>query len=140
MAGTAAEAAGYCLDALTDASGDPELEARMHATLALVSWHDFRLSRHHAQLALGLVDEGGVHSLEVQLRALLAYAQAEFYTGHELPGDLVRRGLELEQLAPAPSVADRFSAALGAWLKYQGDYDGARHWLEATRRRRRGGG
>ena len=25
------------------------------------------------------------------------------------------------------------SASLGAWLKYQGDYDGARYWLEATR-------
>jgi DNA-binding CsgD family transcriptional regulator len=45
----------------------------------------------------------------------------------------VQRGLELERLAPAPSVADRLSAALGAWLKYQGDYDGARYWLEATR-------
>jgi DNA-binding CsgD family transcriptional regulator len=133
VAGTAAEAAGYCLDALVDASGDPELEARMHATLALVCWHDFRLGRHHAQLALRLLDTGGVKAPEVQLRALMAYIQAEFYAGNELPSDLVERGLELERLAPAPSVADRLSAALGAWLKYQGDYDGARHWLESTR-------
>jgi DNA-binding CsgD family transcriptional regulator len=133
VAGTAADAAQYCLDALADASTDPELEARMHATLALVSWHDFGLARHHAQLALRLLDAGGVQAPEVQLRALMAYIQAEFYAGHELPGDLVQRGLELERLAPAASVADRLSAALGAWLKYQGDYDGARHWLEATR-------
>ncbi|HTW09535.1 MAG TPA: AAA family ATPase [Acidimicrobiales bacterium] len=133
VAGTAAEAAGYCLDALTDATSDRELEARMHATLALVSWHDFRLGRHHAQLALRLLDGGGVHSPEVQLRTLMAYVQAEFYAGHELPSDLVERGLELERLAPAPSVADRLSAALGAWLKYQGDYNGARYWLESTR-------
>jgi DNA-binding CsgD family transcriptional regulator len=133
VAGTAADAAEYCLDALADVGADTELEARMHATLALVSWHDFRLAREHAQLALRLVDAGSVRSPEVQLRALMAYIQAEFYVGHELPVDLVQRGLELERLAPAPSVADRLSAALGAWLKYQGDYDGARFWLEATR-------
>jgi DNA-binding CsgD family transcriptional regulator len=133
VAGTSADAAGYCLDALADASAVPELQARMHATVALVSWHDFRLARHHAKLALDLVDAGAVQGPEVQLRALMAYIQAEFYAGHELPNDLVERGLALERLAPAPSVADRLSAALGAWLKYQGDYDGARYWLEATR-------
>ncbi len=133
VSGTAAEAAGYCLAALADARADPELEARMHATLALVSWHDFRLGRHHAQLALQLLDEGRVQAPEVQLRALMAHIQAEFYAGNELPGDLVQRGLELERLAPAATVSDRLSAALGAWLKYQGDYDGARYWLEATR-------
>jgi DNA-binding CsgD family transcriptional regulator len=133
VAGTAADASRYCLEALADASGDPELEAGLHATLALVSWHDFRLARDHAQEGLRLIEAGGVQSAEVQLRALMAYIQAEFYAGHELPVELVQRGLELERLAPAPSVADRLSAALGAWLKYQGDYDGARYWLEATR-------
>ena len=29
-------------------------------------------------------------------------------------------------------MSDRFSAALGAWLKYQGDLDDARVWLERT--------
>jgi hypothetical protein len=63
----------------------------------------------------------------------MAYMQAEFYSGRDLPAELVQRGLELERLAPAPSVADRLSAALGAWFKYPGDFDGARYWLEATR-------
>ena len=133
VSGTPAEAAGYCLGALADAGNDLELEARLHATLALVSWHDFNLGHHHAQLALRLVDEGHVRSPEVHLRALMAYMQAEFYSGRDLPGEMVKKGLELERLAPAPSVADRLSAALGAWLKYQGDFDGARYWLEATR-------
>ena len=44
----------------------------------------------------------------------------------------MRRGLELERLAPPATVAERMSASLGAWLKYQGDFDGARHWLDVT--------
>jgi hypothetical protein len=49
---TPAEAAGYCLGALADAGDDLDLQARLHATLALVSWHDYNIGHHHAQLAL----------------------------------------------------------------------------------------
>ena len=110
MPGQAPEAAACALGALADAEGDTELEAQLHATVALVSWHDFNLGHHHAQLALSLLgtldpDPEGL------LRALMAYAQAEFYAGHELPAAAIERGLALERLAPAPSVADRLSAA-----------------------------
>jgi DNA-binding CsgD family transcriptional regulator len=132
VAGTAPEAAAYCLDALEDPDLGTALSARLHATLALVSWHDFGLARRHAQLSLQMLDDAGEDDLAVRQRALMAYAQAEFYAGNELSGDVVQRGLELERLAPPPTVAERMSASLGAWLKYQGDFDGARLWLDAT--------
>ena len=46
---------------------------------------------------------------------------------------MVERALELERISPTPNVADRMSAALGTWLKYDGDFAGASYWLEVTR-------
>jgi DNA-binding CsgD family transcriptional regulator len=132
VAGTAAEAAAPCLQVVADAPDDPELQAKIHATIALVSWHDFGLARHHALLAFKLLDDLHDPAPSVVSRVLTAFAQAEFYTGHELPLEVIERGLEAERLAPEASVADRLSAALGVWLKYQGDFDGARRWLELT--------
>src|SRR5688572_32966981 len=64
--------------------------------------------------------------------ALVPLAGAEFMeTGH-IPNDLVERGLALEELSPPSSVGDRMSAALGSWLKWDGDFDGARLWFEKT--------
>lgn len=132
VTGTAPEAAAQCLLALEDVGSNHELEARVRATAALVSWHDFGLAREHAHAAVVLLEQLDQPDPGVLSQALMAYAQAEFYTGHELPMNMVERGLELERLAPAPSVADRLSAALGAWLKYEGDFEGARRWLDAT--------
>jgi DNA-binding CsgD family transcriptional regulator len=132
VAGTAVEAAAECEQALHETRDDRVLEAHIHATLALVAWHDFDLARAHAHRAVELLDELDEPDPAVLSQALMAYAQAEFYTGHELPAGIVARGLELERVAPAPSVADRLSAALGAWLKYQGDFAEARRWLDAT--------
>src|SRR5581483_4606861 len=132
VAGTSVEATAECEHALAETVGDRQLEGRIHATLALVAWHDFDLAREHARLAVELLDELDEPDPAILSQALMAYAQAELYTGHELPADVVARGLELERVAPAPSVADRLSAALGAWLKYQGDLAEARRWLDAT--------
>ena len=65
--------------------------------------------------------------------ALVGMAGAEYYAGNGIPGDIVARALELERISPTTNVGDRMSAALGTWLKYDGDFDGARHWLGATR-------
>ena len=134
VAGTAPEAVSRCRQALAEAGSDPELRARIHATLALVSWHDFELAREHARAALDLLDRLDDPDPGVLSQALMAYVEGEFYAGRAPPADAVQRGLELERLAPSPVVADRMSAALGVWLKYQGDFAEARKRLEAARR------
>jgi DNA-binding CsgD family transcriptional regulator len=65
--------------------------------------------------------------------ALVGLVGAEYYLGNGIRADLVDRALELERVAPTANVGDRMSAALGTWLKYDGDFDGARHWLGLTR-------
>lgn len=127
-------AAASCERALAEAGGDVELEARIHATLALVSYHDFALAGRHARAALDRFDGVDDPDPTVLAQALKAFAEAEFYLGRGLQMDVVERALELERVAPAPHVADRMGAALGAWLKYAGDFTGARAWLEATHR------
>src|SRR5262245_47873868 len=134
VSGTAREAVARAEQALAEAGPDPELRARIHATLALVCWHDFSLARGHARAALDLLEQLDDPDPGVLSQALMAYAEAEFYTGGGLPMDAVERGLELERLSPAPCVADRMSACLGVWLKYHGEFEGARRWLEATHR------
>ncbi len=135
VAGTSTEAVALCEEALAQVSEDDvALQARIHATLGLVSWHDFALAHEHARAALTLLDSLDDPEPTVLSQALLAYTEAEFYAGRALPMDVIERALELEALAPAPDVADRMSAALGVFLKYQGDFDGARFWLESTRR------
>jgi DNA-binding NarL/FixJ family response regulator len=135
VAGTSTEAVALCEEALAQVSEDDvALTARIHATLALVSWHDFALAREHARVAVTLLDSLDDPDPAVLSQALLAYTNAEYYAGCELPMDVIERALELESLAPAPDVADRMSAALGVFLKYQGDFEGARFWLESTRR------
>ncbi|MGZ4382138.1 MAG: AAA family ATPase [Gaiellaceae bacterium] len=135
VAGTGTEAAACCEQALAEVDArDVALKARIHATFALVSWHDFPLSLEHARAALALLDSLEDPDPGLLSQALGAYVEAEFYSGRQLPMDAVERALELERLSPAPNVADRMSAALGVFLKYEGDFEGARTWLEATHR------
>jgi DNA-binding CsgD family transcriptional regulator len=134
VAGTAAVAAALCEEALGEAGSDIELQARIHATFALVSWHDFQIGREHARAALDLLERLDDPDPGVLAQALMAYLENGFYTGRGLPPEILERALELEQLAPAASVSDRVSASLGVWLKYQGDFEGARRWLEAAHR------
>jgi len=134
VTGTSEDAVAHCEAALEATDRDVELEARIHATLALVSWHDFERKREHARLALDLLDALDEPDPTVLGQALMAYAEGEFYTGRGLPHDAVERALALESIAPAPDVADRMTPALGAWLKYEGDFAGARRYLDDARR------
>jgi DNA-binding CsgD family transcriptional regulator len=64
--------------------------------------------------------------------ALLVRQGMAFEHGLGLDPAVATRALELEAVAPATSVSDRFSASLGSWLKYDDDLDGARVWLERS--------
>lgn len=134
VSGTSLEAAAVCEQALVEAGDDVELQARIHTTYARVMWDDFEIARRHCRLALELMEQIDEPDPVLLSSALCAEAGFAVYAGEPWPAELIERALELERIAPNPDVADRMSAALGAWLKLAGDFDGARHWLELTHR------
>jgi DNA-binding CsgD family transcriptional regulator len=133
VTGTAEGAEACCTEALAHVGDDDRLRARVLVTLARVTL-DVELQRRRAQEALDLLESFDEPDPGLVSEALIGIAGAEYYLGNGIPTEVVERGLALERIAPSPTVADRMSAALGVWLKYDGDFDGARHWLEATRR------
>ena len=120
-------------EAVNDPAGaDPELVALAHATLAAVDWEDFSRGEAHASAALELLAPVTNPDPRVLGLALLVRCSADQHAGRPIDPAMIERGLACEARAPAPSVSDRFSAALGTWLKYADDFDGARTWLERT--------
>ena len=88
---------------------------------------------HRSRAAVDLLESLDDPDPGLLAEALVPLAGAEYALGNGIRSDLVERALELERISPTPIVADRMSAALGTWLKYDGDFEGARHWLEVTR-------
>jgi DNA-binding CsgD family transcriptional regulator len=134
VAGTASEAYAAAERALAEAGDAVELRARVHATASRVSYHDFELGRRHSARALELLDRLEAPDPVLLQEVLTSRVDALIHANDALPHDLIDRALQLEEVAPVPDVADRMSAALGAWLKLFGDFDGARQWLERTHR------
>ena len=132
VAGTTEEAEACCAEALEHVGDDEELRARVLVTRARVTL-DVDLMRRRSVEAVELLESFDESDPALLSEALVGVAGAEYYLGNGIPADVVERGLELERLAPPLNVGDRMSAALGTWLKYEGDFDGARRWLEATR-------
>jgi DNA-binding CsgD family transcriptional regulator len=131
-ASTAEDAEGYLTEALDYAENDEWLRARVLVTLARTTV-DSAVCRDRSVTALDYLQSLETPDPALLSEALVALAGAEFYLDGGIPGEVVERALELERTAPPPNVSDRMSAALGAWLKYAGDFDGARRWLEGTR-------
>jgi DNA-binding CsgD family transcriptional regulator len=132
VGGTSHEAEQCCEEALDHVGGDDALRARVLVTLARVSL-DAELLVRRSRAALDFLETSGEPDPGLLAEALVGLAGAEVGLGNGVPADVVERALELERISPSPNVGDRMSAALGAWLKYDGDFDGARHWLELTR-------
>jgi DNA-binding CsgD family transcriptional regulator len=130
-AGTSQAAEACCEEALEHVGGDDALRARVLVTLSRVTL-DAELVGRRARAALAFLEGMDDPDPALLSEALVALAGAEYYTGNGIPADIVERALELERTSPTANVGDRMSAALGTWLKYDGDFDGARHWLEAT--------
>ena len=133
-AGTPTGAVELCETALDEAGEDPELRAAIHTTLAFVDYDDFRRAEYHLRLALELLSSLETPDPVLYSQALHAFCGSEVEQGRAPPAEAVERGLELESQARPAAVADRFSAAVGVWLKYMDDFDGARNRLEATYR------
>jgi DNA-binding CsgD family transcriptional regulator len=120
-------------EALADAAGDAGLEAHAYAVLGSVDWNDLR--NHDRYVAAGerRLAEAPDPDPVVEGILLAVRCGADFRNGRPLDDARIARALELERVAPAPAVADRFSASLGTWLKVLDRFDEARRWLERTR-------
>ena len=132
VAGTSHDAEACCEEALDHVGDDGALRARVLVTLARVSL-DADLLQLRSRAAVDFLESLDDPDPGLLAEALVGLAGAEVGLGNGIPADVVERALELERSSPSPNVGDRMSAALGAWLKYDGDFDGARHWLEVTR-------
>lgn len=133
--GTAAEALSACDEALRQPHLGIELQVRIRATRSIVGIErDPKEAESDALIALDLIEQLDAPDPVVHVEAIQARIGAELRLGRPLPVDLVEKGLELELIAPNPVVADRLSAAMGAYYKYAGDFSSARHWLERTHR------
>jgi DNA-binding CsgD family transcriptional regulator len=119
--------------ALADAVGDPGLQAHAYAVLGAVDWDDLR--NHDRYVAEGERLLAQVEQPDPVVEGLLIGIRcgADFRAGRPLDPALIDRALQLEAIAPAPAVSDRFSASLGTWLKVLDRFDEARTWLERTR-------
>jgi len=131
-AGTALEAEACCEAALEHVGDDDVLRARVLVTHARVTM-DVDLLGRRSRAAIAFLESFDDPDPSLLSEALVGLAGAEWSLGNGLRADVVERALELERISPPAIVGDRMSAALGTWLKYDGDFDGARHWLEMTR-------
>jgi len=131
-AGTAREAEACCEEALEHVGDDDTLRARVLVTHARVTMDADLLGR-RSRAALAFLENLDDPDPSLLSEALVGLAGAEWSLGNGLRADVVERALHLERISPTPNVGDRMSAALGTWLKYDGDFEGARRWLEATR-------
>ncbi len=130
--GIAREGEACCEEALEHVGDDDALRARVLVTLARLT-RGAELLLHRSRAAVDLLESLDDPDPGLLAEALVPLAGAEYGLGNGIQSDLVARALELERISPTPIVADRMSAALGTWLKYDGDFEGARHWLEVTR-------
>ena len=132
VVGSADRAEARCREALDQNGLDGALRARVLVTLARVTIEPSATLR-HAHAALELIQQNEAADPEVECGAIAAIAGARAALGEGIPEDLVERGLVLEGRSPSLDVADRLSASLGVWLKYEGRLEEARTWLRRTR-------
>jgi DNA-binding CsgD family transcriptional regulator len=125
-----------CEAALAEPIDDVGLLALAHATYAAASWTDGTRLKAHANEAMRLLDLVPNPDPATVSLAIMAKVEADTGDGsNPLPDPaLVERALAAERQAAGPAVANRFSSALGVFLKYADDFEGARPWLEQTLR------
>jgi hypothetical protein len=123
-----------CEEALAEPIDDPGLLALAHATYAAAAWVDRERLTTHANEAMRMLDSMDDPDPATVGLAIMAKVEADSGSGlHPVPDPvLVERALAAERRAARPSVTERFSGALGVFLKYADDFDGARPWLEQT--------
>jgi DNA-binding CsgD family transcriptional regulator len=121
-----------CQAVLREGIADPEVLAEAHGLLSAVD-DDLSRRSEHIEAAAALLEPLADPDPVVLALILGQRVLADLYRpGTTVDAGAIERVLELERRAPRPAVSDRFSAALGAVLKYTDDFDRARYWLERT--------
>jgi len=123
-----------CEAALAEPIDDPGLLALAHATYAAAAWIDRERLVEHADEAMRILDSMDDPDPGTLGLAIMAKVEGDAGSGRRARPDpvLVERALAAERRAARPSVTERFSGALGVFLKYADDYEAARPWLELT--------
>lgn len=134
IAGTRRDAIAACDEALRQPDLGVQLRARIHATRSIVGKENVPAAERDARIALELLAQVESPDPVVAVAAIQARTGAMLHQGRALPLDLIDEAMALEELAPNPIVADRFSAGIGSTYKYLGDFRAARYWLERTHR------
>ena len=126
----ASEAVDMLEQALEEAAGRPELEARL--LVELVSVHlggwDIPAAAAHARVALAAAEHAG--DLATLSRALVAAGRLEVFQGQPLGIQLVQRAESMQPMVEQARVAALPSGWIGTLLRYMDDFDGARTRLE----------
>ena len=126
----ASEAVDMLEQALEEAAGRPELEARL--LVELVSVHlggwDIPAAAAHARVALAAAEQAG--DLATLSRALVAAGRLEVFQGRPLGIQLVHRAESMQPMVEQARVAALPSGWIGTLLRYMDDFDGARTRLE----------
>jgi DNA-binding CsgD family transcriptional regulator len=133
VAGTAEEGVACCEEALEHVGDDEELRARVLVTLARLTI-DMELFCRRGRTAIEQLDRLERADPRLLAEGAILRAGVDFRLRGTIDPTLVEQALELERAAPPLNVGDRMSGTLATWLKYLGDFEGARYWLEASRR------
>jgi DNA-binding CsgD family transcriptional regulator len=128
--GLASEAIELLGQALGEAAGRPELEARV--LVELVSVHlgrwNITAAAAHARVALAAAERAG--DLGTLSRALVAAGRLEVFQGRPLGIQLVERAESMQPMVEHARIASLPSGWVGTLLRYMDDFDGARARLE----------
>ena len=116
--------------ALKEAAGRPELEARVLVELVsvhLARW-DIPAAAAHAEVALAAAERTG--DLATLSRALVAAGRLEVFQGRPRGIELVERAESMQPMVEQDRIAFLPSGWVGTLLRYLDDFDGARTRLE----------
>jgi DNA-binding CsgD family transcriptional regulator len=126
----ASEAVDMLEQALKEAAGRPELEARILVELIsvhLARW-DIPAAAAHSRVALTAAEQAG--DLATLSRALVAAGRLEVFQGRPLGIQLVERAESMQPMVEQARIASLPSGWIGTLLRYADDFDGARTRLE----------
>ena len=117
-------------DALTEAEGDPVLEAEIHLNLADHGRDDSR-ALGHAELAVEAAARAGDDAL--RCRALATFGFVHFRVGRGIPRELMEEAMVLERSLPQAPLAGEATSIFAFQLVMSGELEPARRLLEGRR-------
>jgi DNA-binding CsgD family transcriptional regulator/Tfp pilus assembly protein PilF len=120
-------------EALTEAKGNPALEAEIHLNLAgnVIVTEEGHSGLEHAELAVEAASRAGDPAL--RSRALATFGFLHFRGGRGIPRERMEEALALERSLPESSPGGEATAVLAFQLVWSGELERARELLEPRR-------